>query len=319
MFDKTNKKVYNKDESKEGESNMVENKDNKQTEPIFKDKPKKRPSNRSIPQKEKVASKGTESSQSKVPRKRPVRTVKEKPTLKGNTKMLIGIGGLIILFIITGVLFVIGNNLRSNLDNRLPTGEDVRKQVGRETYDKLEKEYLEQQKELDSQERERLLEEQRLKEEQRRVQLQIEDEELEEGNGWYYDVQEGKMKQRPLEDYDKGRVKDIEDQSYELDIEILPPAQNVIDMMAKHVDDINLQDVLITKGQFIFWAQDNLLTLVGDSDISTKWDPDTHTLTVTTVFGDKERVENLTRKKIEMLYEHSLYNEEGKPITIVYN
>lgn len=267
------------------------------------------------------------------PKLRPVpikRGFKEKdkadrePLFSASTKIVLLIGAIIFLTVGIVVLTNISSNLENRLDSRAQTAQEVRKQVGRDVYEQQQR-VLNQQRqaaEIESAQAEQY--ERELQEEQERVIEEIYRQQLEEGNEWFYNQETQMIEQRPITSFEQ-RTVDIEPDEtfYDAETKVTAPRQNVLDWLELRNEDIPWEDerLYVTKGQFIFWITDNLLRLVGNTnEIYTRWDPDTYTLTVTTRYGNKEQVEELSRDKIINLFNNSRYKIENPnaEITVTY-
>lgn len=258
----------------------------------------------------------------------------DKALLSKESIAMLVIGVIGILAILAYINYSVSQNLQEVIDNRPSAGMDVRKQVGKDIYDDI----VEDVSKLDE-ESEQLAEQQeeleiKLEQERKRVQELTEQEPLKDGHVWRYDVLTGEMVQTPVDELSNNRYEDpdlngedylselesnIKDEWDNQPLKIDHPRDEVILELAKPIDQIDPDKIFLTKGQFIFWLQDNLLYLVGDNAIQTFWDPETYEARIVTHYGDSENVEKLTRERIEIAYKGSSYGVyDADKLTIIY-
>lgn len=268
--------------------------------------------------------------------KEPINTKesKDKALLSKESIVMLVIGVISVLAILTYINYSVSQNLQEVINNRQSGGVNVRKQVGKGIYDDI----VEDVAKLDA-EAERLEEQQeelaiKLEQERKKVKELIAQEPLKENHIWRYDVLTGEMVQTPIDDlsYDRYEDPELNGEVYISELEskvkndwdnqplkIDHPRDDVILELAKPIDQIDPNKVILTKGQFIYWLQDNLLYLVGDNAIQTFWDPETYEARIVTHYGDKDSVEKLTRERIEIAYKGSGYGVyDADKLTIIY-
>ena len=245
-------------------------------------------------------------------------------------KYLIGIA------IVTGTVGIVLNSVASNLQgvvNLMPmTDQELEKYVSPEDQRRVEnaEREIREQEERESAlqlQKEIVIEQARIKAEQEMA------EPLKEGYTWAYNALDDTYIQVPADSLgtQDGADKEVpeQDESYveeqanqffsDENIEITKPRDEVIIELAKNLSDIDPNNIYLTKGQFIFWLQDNLLYTVGDNAIQTFWDPETRTATVRTNFGDAEEVKALTEGRIQIAYDNSSFNlTDPGALTIVF-
>lgn len=229
------------------------------------------------------------------------------------------------------ILYGIHQNLNNTIDKRPRSVEDIRQDVGKEVYNEQKRKqeaYIERKEEEKKKEAQ---DEFRGKQAQLEIVKLEQEQPLQEGYTWSWDAVNQKMVQVPMNqiDYSGERARDymepdpnekseweeLKEEYRTQKVKIMPPRQDVIEELVKAPHLINWDKIYVTKGQFVFWVQDNLLFQVGNgNEVQTFWDPDTFTLTINVHYGDSTHVESLTREKIEQLYEHSGYavNDSGK-------
>lgn len=244
----------------------------------------------------------------------------KQPKLSSQTKITIGVVVIVLGFIVSWFVYSIGQNLQSVFDNRPGTTMEVRNDVGKEVYDD-QLAVAEQLRQQQEEERKRQLNQQAQQlADQQEIQSVQQEEELLEGNEWYWDINDGTLKQRPIvpnetkytdESLEQQRESNYNEFFSNDNINIIPPREDVIFELSKDLVNIKEDKIYLTKGQFIFWVQDNLLYLAGNNEIQTFWDSDTLELTVVTHYGNKEEVEELTRQRIEIAYRNSRFGTES--------
>lgn len=243
---------------------------------------------------------------------------------------------LVSIALITGTVGIILNSISSNLQgvvDLMPmTEQEIEKYVRPEDQRRVEnaEREIREQEERESAlqlQKELLIEQARIKAEQDMT------EPLKEGYTWVYDALEDTYTQVPVDSFNSQEEPDqsmpepdesyVDEQAQQFfsddNSEISKPRDEVIIELAKEIKDINPDNIYLTKGQFIFWLQDNLLYTVGDNAIQTFWDPDTRTVTVKTNFGDPEEVKALTEGRIQIAYDNSSFNTtDPGALTIVF-
>lgn len=236
--------------------------------------------------------------------------------------------GLAVVFLIIAVFMnTISSNLQGVIDLRPQDSTDINQYVSPENQRRVEsaKRELEEQEKRETElqlKREIEIERERVKAEQAM------EEPLKEGHMWHYDVLNDEYKQVPVPTEARERIleqdESVADERAEQffsddNINIAKPREEVIIELGKNIEDIDPDAIYLTKGQFIFWLQDNLLYTVGSNSIQTFWDPDTRTVTVKTNFGDIDEVKALTEERIKIAYNSSSFNiTDPGAITIVY-
>lgn len=232
--------------------------------------------------------------------------------------------GLVIAFLLS----TIGDNLQDAVDTWHTEGKIVQDEVGVAAYKKV----LRDSQEIEEQqERDRILTNAAEADarNEKRVATQATSEPLKEGHMWHYNVlteeytqvlvnPEGERVEKTEDDIVKSEEA-FESHFKDPSVTIAPPRDEVIVELARSIDRIIPEYVFLTKGQFIYWLQDNLLFLVGSNTVQTFWDPETFTVTVKTHYGDKEEVKALTEQRIKIAYERSSYGVlDGDKLVINY-
>lgn len=258
----------------------------------------------------------------------------DKALLSKESIAMLVIGVIGILAILAYINYSVSQNLQEVIDNRPSAGIDVRKQVGKDIYDDIAEDVskLDKESELLAEQQEEL--EIKLEQERKRVQELTEQEPLKDNHIWRYDVLTGEMVQTPIDDLSNERYEDPElngdvyiseleskmkDEWDNQPLKIDHPRDEVILELAKPIEQIDPNKVILTKGQFIYWLQDNLLYLVGDNAIQTFWDPETYEARIVTHYGDSAYVEQLTRERIEIAYKGSGYGVyDADKLVIIY-
>ena len=236
--------------------------------------------------------------------------------------------GLAVVFLLIAVFMnTLSSNLQGVIDLRPQDSTDINEYVSPEN-----------QRRVESAKRE--LEEQEKREEDMQLQKEVivarnkeqaeqaMEEPLKEGHMWHYDVLNDEYIQVPIESGDSEPIQEQDESVAEEraeqffsddNINIAKPREEVIIELGKDIEDIDPDAIYLTKGQFIFWLQDNLLYTVGSNSIQTFWDPDTRTVTVKTNFGDIDEVKALTEERIKIAYNSSSFNiTDPGAITVVY-
>lgn len=240
-------------------------------------------------------------------------------------KLLIGVS--LLALILAALMNTLSSNLQGVIDLRPQDTREVNKYVSPENQRRVEsaqREVEEQEKrEADMQlQKEVIVAQNKIKAEQAMK------EPLKEGHVWHYDVLNDEYIQVPIPtevpervlEQDESVTKERAEQFFSDDnIKVAKPREEVIIELGKDIEDIDPESIYLTKGQFIFWLQDNLLYTVGSNSIQTFWDPDTRTVTVKTNFGDIDEVKELTEERIKIAYNSSSFNlTDPGALTIVY-
>lgn len=258
----------------------------------------------------------------------------DKALLSKESIAMLVIGVIGILAILAYINYSVSQNLQEVIDNRPSAGVDVRREVGKDIYDDIAEDVAKLDEESEQLAEQKAELEIKLEQERKKVQELTEQEPLKEGHIWRYDVLAGEMVQTPVDELNYDRYEDpsknTEDYAKEEEekfrqewdnqpLKIDHPRDEVILELAKPIEQIDPNKVILTKGQFIFWLQDNLLYLVGDNAIQTFWDPETYEARIVTHYGDSAYVEQLTRERIEIAYKGSSYGVfDADKLTIIY-
>ena len=240
-------------------------------------------------------------------------------------KLLVGLA--VVFLIIAALMNTLSSNLQGVIDLRPQDTREVNKYVSPENQRRVES----AQREIEEQEKReadmQLQKEVTVARNKAKAEQAMK-EPLKEGHVWHYDVLNDEYIQVPIPTEVRERIleqdESVADERAEQffsddNIKVAKPREEVIIELGKNIEDIDPESIYLTKGQFIFWLQDNLLYTVGSNSIQTFWDPDTRTVTVKTNFGDIDEVKELTEERIKIAYNSSSFNlTDPGALKIVY-
>lgn len=239
----------------------------------------------------------------------------------------------IILAVLLGgsviILATIGYNINSYLDNIGNNNVgNVSKYIDDEEYERIKRISDENAKKEERDYEKQIARRDELLEDRRRIEKQKEGKELKEGNAWYLDdegnVYQDKIRvdERPDDIESKQELQDkVKEDFVNAKLNIIPPRQNVLDELGKTESDINFNNVMLTRGQFVFWLQDTFIYRMSDNGyiVQTYWNDNAKECIVVVNEGDLEGAKAISESLIRTVYNASSYSIGAEDeITIEY-